>query len=46
MVIYYELGRDRKNTFLDMIESELEINKIKYYLYTVLGKIFPLIAGK
>jgi DNA mismatch repair ATPase MutS len=44
LVIYYELGRDRKNTFLDMIESELEINKIKYYLYTVLGKIFPLIA--
>ncbi len=27
-----------------MIESELVVNKIKYYLYTLLGKIFPLIA--
>lgn len=44
LIIYYELGRDRKNTFLDMIESELVVNKLKYYLYTILGKIFPLIA--
>ncbi|MDS1002604.1 DNA mismatch repair protein MutS [Clostridium sporogenes] len=44
LIIYYELGRDRKNTFLDMIESELVVNKIKYYLYTLFGKIFPLIA--
>ncbi|EJP6471948.1 MULTISPECIES: MutS-related protein [unclassified Clostridium] len=44
LVIYYELGKDRKNTFLDMMKSELVINKLKYYLYTILGKIFPLIA--
>ncbi|EJO5346652.1 DNA mismatch repair protein MutS [Clostridium botulinum] len=44
LIIYYELGKDRKNTFLDMIESELVVNKLKYYLYTILGKIFPLIA--
>lgn len=41
LITYYQLGRDRKNTFLDMIESELVVNKIKYYLYTLLGKIFP-----
>lgn len=44
LVTYYGLGRDRKNTFLDMIESELVVNKLKYYLYTLFGKIFPIIA--
>ncbi|MBY6771812.1 DNA mismatch repair protein MutS [Clostridium botulinum] len=44
LITYYQLGRDRKNTFLEMIESELVVNKMKYYLYTLLGKIFPLIA--
>lgn len=44
LITYYQLGRDRKNTFLEMIESELVVNKMKYYLYTILGKIFPLIA--
>ncbi|GAA0724881.1 DNA mismatch repair protein MutS [Clostridium malenominatum] len=42
--IFFELSTDSKNTFLDMIESELVVNKFKYYLYTLLGKIFPIIA--
>ncbi len=44
LCIFLGLGNDRKNTFLDMIESELIVNKIKYYIYTVLGKIFPILA--
>lgn len=42
--IFYQLGRDRKNTFLDMMESELKVSRIKYYLYTFIGKIIPLIS--
>lgn len=44
LCIFFQLGRDSKNTFLEMIESELVVNKFKYYLYTLLGKIVPLIA--
>ncbi|WP_051542127.1 MutS-related protein [Clostridium lundense] len=42
--IFFKLGSDPKNTFLDMIESELVVNKFKYYVYTLLGKVFPIIA--
>ncbi|RXI47226.1 DNA mismatch repair protein MutS [Clostridium tetani] len=42
--IFLELSTDAKNTFLDMIESELVVNKFKYYLYTLLGKVVPIIS--
>ncbi|MBW9147848.1 DNA mismatch repair protein MutS [Clostridium sp. CM028] len=42
--IFLELGSDIKNSFLDMIETDLIINKTKYYIYTFIGKILPLIA--
>ncbi|WP_291633352.1 DNA mismatch repair protein MutS [Clostridium sp.] len=41
--IFFKLSRDYKNTFLDMIENDLIINKAKYYIYTLLGKVIPLI---
>lgn len=42
--IFFELNSDIKNSFLDMIENDLIINKTKYYVYTVLGKVLPAIA--
>lgn len=40
----FELGRDKKNSLLDMINEKLiESNKFKYYFYTITGKILPLI---
>jgi len=41
--VFFNLNNDFKNSFLDMIENDLIINKTKYYLYTFLGKIVPLI---
>lgn len=41
--IFFNLSNDFKNCFLDMIENDLIINKTKYYIYTLLGKILPLI---
>ncbi len=41
--IYFDLNKDKYNTFLNMIENDLVINKFKYYLYTFLGKILPII---
>ncbi|MGE5627604.1 MAG: MutS-related protein [Solirubrobacterales bacterium] len=43
--IYYELGYDSKNTFFEMMKSDLVVNKFKYYLYTFIGKICPIIAA-
>lgn len=40
---YYNLGRDRKNTFLDMMKSDIKPSIAKYYIYTVLGKVIPII---
>lgn len=42
-VHYFNLGFDNKNSLLDMIENYLIINKKKFYIYTFLGKILPLI---
>ncbi len=42
--IFFNLNNDFKNCFLDMIENDLSINKAKYYIYTFLGKILPLIT--
>lgn len=44
LCVFFELSTDVKNTFLDMIESELVVNKFKYYLYTLLGKVVPIIS--
>ena len=38
-MIYFKLGYDRKNTFLDMIMESLEENKTKYYLYILFGRV-------
>ena len=36
MGIFFELGRDKKNSLLDMINEKLiESNKFKYYFYTI-----------
>ena len=43
MKIFFNLNRDAKNCFLDMIDNDLVINKAKYYLYTIIGKVFPMI---
>lgn len=37
------LGRDKKNTFLDMMTSEVVKSRLKYFLYTFLGKILPIV---
>ncbi len=42
--IFYELGYDSKNTFFEMMQSELIVNKFKYYLYTFIGKVCPIAA--
>lgn len=44
-VHYFNLGYDNKNSLLDMIKDYLVINKKKYYIYTFLGTILPLILG-
>ncbi|MGH4124981.1 MAG: MutS-related protein [Clostridium sp.] len=41
--IFFNLNSDFKNSFLEMIENDLIIDKAKYYIYTFLGKIVPLI---
>lgn len=41
--IFYKLSRDMKSSFLNMIEDEPTINKTKYYIYTVFGKVFPIL---
>lgn len=42
--IFFDLGMDKKNSLLDMIDEKLiESNQFKYYAYTVLGKILPAI---
>ncbi|MBU3182952.1 DNA mismatch repair protein MutS [Clostridium psychrophilum] len=41
--IFFNLNNDFKNGFLNMLETDLTINKTKYYIYTFMGKIIPLI---
>jgi Mismatch repair ATPase (MutS family) len=43
LYIFFKLGRDRKNNFLDMMENDMDVNKLKYYMYTFLGKVVPLV---
>lgn len=42
-LIFYKLGYDRKGRFLDMLMGSLEVNKTKYYMYTFLGKVLPIL---
>ncbi len=42
-LLYFNMGFDTKNSFVDMLETYLKISKWKYYLYTFLGKfLMPL----
>ncbi len=41
--IFFNLSNDFKNCYLDMLDANLIINKAKYYMYTFLGKILPII---
>jgi len=40
---FFNMGFDNKDCFIEMLETYLKVNKSKYYLYTFLGKILPLI---
>lgn len=40
---YFNISKDKKNNLLYMIENKLEPNKLKYILYTFLGKVVPLL---
>lgn len=42
-LISYELHWDKKSSFIDMMENDLIINKVKFYIYTFLGKILPVV---
>lgn len=42
--IFVDLSKNQINSFLDMLESELIISKAKYFIYTLLGKVLPLVA--
>ena len=41
-LIFFNLGYDKKNRFIEMIESEREPNKSKYIIYNILGKAMPI----
>lgn len=41
--IYFKLGRDTKNSLLNMIDKDLVNNRTKYYIYTFIGKVIPII---
>ncbi|MEK6264885.1 MAG: DNA mismatch repair protein MutS, partial [Clostridium sp.] len=42
--VFFNLNNDFKNSFLDMMDNNLIINKSKYYIYTFFGKVLPAIA--
>jgi DNA mismatch repair ATPase MutS len=42
--VFFNLNNDFKNSFLDMMDNNLIINKSKYYIYTFFGKVLPLTA--
>lgn len=41
--IFFNVSKNQLNTFLDMVENDLIINKVKYYLYSLIGKVIPCI---
>lgn len=40
-LILFNMGFDKKNRLIDMISGELPVNKLKYYLYGIFGKLVP-----
>ncbi|MFY9276105.1 MAG: DNA mismatch repair protein MutS, partial [Clostridium sp.] len=41
-LIFFNLGYDKKNRFIEMIESKKEPNKAKYIIYNIMGKAIPI----
>lgn len=41
---FFRLGYDKKNTFLELMQDSPVENKLKYYLYFILGIIVPTIS--
>lgn len=41
-MVYFKLGYDKKNTFLNMIMESLDENKAKYYLYIFFGRVLMI----
>lgn len=41
-IVYFKLGYDKKNTFLNMIMESLNENKTKYYLYIFFGRVLMI----
>ena len=41
-LIFFNLGYDKKNRFIEMIESEKEPSKAKYIIYNIMGKAIPI----
>jgi len=42
-LILFNLGFDPKNRLIEMIEGLLSVSKVKYYLYTLLGQVLPIL---
>ncbi len=42
-MLFFNMGFDIKNCFMEMLENDLKGNKSKYYFYTLLGKVIPLV---
>jgi DNA mismatch repair ATPase MutS len=42
--IFFKLGKNHHNSFLEMIKNDLIINKGKYYFYTLIGKVMPCVV--
>ncbi len=40
---FFNMGFDNKDCFIEMLETYLKVNKSKYYLYTFLGKLLPIL---
>lgn len=43
-LIFFNLGIDRKNRLIEMLQDGmLKVNKSKYYIYLILGRVIPLL---
>lgn len=43
-VKFFRLGYDKKNTFLELMQDSPVENKVKYYIYFILGTIIPIVS--
>lgn len=41
--ILFMMKRDKKNIFFEMMDGLLLVNKVKYFVYSILGKVIPVI---